>query len=130
MFDVDLGLKQRDFLRAADWGGDELVTVIDLADRLKELQRGREEHHLLPGRSLGLLFEKPSLRTRVSFEVGIAQLGGTAVQLPGPEIGLGERESTRDIALVMSRYLDAVVMRTFAQALVEELAEHASIPVI
>jgi ornithine carbamoyltransferase len=130
MIDVDHGLKRRDFLRIADWTGEELAAVLDLADRLKELQQRREEHHLLPGRSLGLLFEKPSLRTRVSFEVGIAQLGGTAVQLPGPEIGLGHRESTRDIASVLSRYLDAVVMRTFAQALVEELAEHASIPVI
>jgi ornithine carbamoyltransferase len=130
MIDVASDLKGRDFLRVADWTGDELTAVLDLADRLKELQQRREEHHLLPGRSLGLILEKPSLRTRVSFEVGIAQLGGVAVQLPGPEIGLGHRESTRDIAYVLSRYLDAIMIRTFAQGLVEELAEHASIPVV
>jgi ornithine carbamoyltransferase len=127
---VEADLKGRDFTRVAAWRPEELLAVLDLADRLKELQGRREEHHLLPGRSLGLLFEKPSLRTRVSFEVGIAQLGGHAVQLPGPEIGLGEREPVRDMAYVLSRYLDAIVVRTFAQALVEEFAEHASIPIV
>jgi ornithine carbamoyltransferase len=123
-------LKGRDFTRVAAWSPEELLAVLDLADRLKELQRRREEHRLLPGRTLGLLFEKPSLRTRVSFEVGIAQLGGIAVQLPGAEIGLGEREPVRDMAYVLSRYLDALMIRTFAQALVEEFAEHAAIPVV
>jgi ornithine carbamoyltransferase len=130
MIDVASDLKGRDFLRVADWSTEELTAVLDLADRLKELQQRHEEHHLLPGRALGLVFEKPSLRTRVSFEVGIAQLGGIPVHLPGAEIGLGQRESTRDMAYVLSRYLDAILIRTFAQELVEELAEHASIPVV
>src|SRR5262249_39589215 len=113
MIDAGLDLKGRDMIRIADWNGAELTAVLDLADRLKALQARHEEHHLLPGRSLGLVFEKPSLRTRVSFEVGIAQLGGVAVHLPGPEIGLGRRETTRDMAYVLSRYLDAILIRTF-----------------
>ncbi len=123
-------LSGRDFLRVGDWSPEELVELLDLADRLKGLQRRREEHHLLPGRTLGLIFEKPSLRTQVSFEVGITQLGGTAVHLPVERIGLGTRESVRDVAVVLSRYLDGIMIRTFAQSLVEELAEHATIPII
>jgi ornithine carbamoyltransferase len=123
-------LRGRDFTRVAGWTRTELETALDLADELKAAQHERREHRLLPGRSVGLLFEKPSLRTRVSFEVGIAQLGGFAVHLTGDEIGLGRRETTQDIALVLSRYLDAIMIRTFAQTLVDELAEHASVPVI
>ena len=123
-------LRGRDFLRVADWSREELTALLDLADRLKAEQRERIEHRLLPGRAVGLIFEKPSLRTRVSFEVGIGQLGGIPVHLPGPEIGLGHRESVRDMAYVLSRYLDAILIRTFEQSLVEALAEHASIPVI
>jgi ornithine carbamoyltransferase len=124
------GLEGRDFLRVADWSAGELTQVLDLADHLKAEQRRRESHDLLPGRSLGLLFEKPSLRTRVSFEVAIGQLGGIAVHLAGAEIGLGHRESPREIGRVLSGYLDAILIRTFAQSLVEEVAEHASVPVI
>ncbi len=123
-------LTGRDFLRVADWEPGELTEVLDLADRLKDQQRRREDHRLLPGRALGLFFQKPSLRTQVSFAVGIAQLGGYAVDLPPGGIGLGQRESVRDVALVLSRYLDGIMIRTFEQALVEELAEHASVPVI
>jgi ornithine carbamoyltransferase len=123
-------LAGRDFLRVADWTSGELVEALDLADRLKKLQHKREQHHLLLGRTLGLIFQKPSLRTQVSFEVGIAQLGGIAVNLPGEKIGLGSREPARDLGLVLSRYLDGIMIRTFAQSLVEELAEHATIPVI
>ena len=71
-------LKGRSFTRVADWSRESLVEVLDLADELKHLQETREEHHLLPGRTLGMIFQKPSTRTRVSFEVGIYQLGGTA----------------------------------------------------
>ncbi len=123
-------LTGRDFLRIADWTADELTELIDLADRLKDEQSRREPHHLLPGRALGLIFQKPSMRTQVSFDVGINQLGGFAVDLPPGGIGLGERESVRDVGLVLSRYLDAIVIRTFEQELVDELAEHATIPVI
>jgi ornithine carbamoyltransferase len=124
------GLKGRDFTRVADWSGDELERVLDLADELKEQQKRREEHHLLPGRSLGMIFQKPSTRTRVSFEVGIAQLGGTGLYLSAGDLQLGRGETLKDTATVLSRYLDAIMIRTFAQDDVEELARHASIPVI
>jgi ornithine carbamoyltransferase len=101
--------------------------VLDLADELKERQRRREEHHLLPGRALGMIFQKPSTRTRVSFEVGIAQLGGHGLYLAASDLQLGRGETLRDTATVLSRYLDGLMIRTFAQEDVEELA---TIPVI
>ena len=124
------GLKGRDFTRVADWSGDELERVLNLADELKDKQRRREEHDLLPGRTLGMIFQKPSTRTRVSFEVGIAQLGGTGLYLSAGDLQLGRGETLKDTATVLSRYLDAIMIRTFAQEDVEELARHASIPVI
>ncbi len=123
-------LKGRDFLRVADWSRDELLAVLDLADRLKNERKRYVDQPLLPGRSVGLLLEKPSLRTRVSFELAVEQLGAHAVHLTGIEVGLGHREPTRDIGYVLSRYLDAIMIRTFSQALVEELAEHAYVPVV
>src|SRR5918992_1628694 len=99
-----------------------------LADR--QLQRRREAHELLPGRSLGMIFQKPSTRTRISFEVGIAQLGGFALHLAAHDLQLGRGETIKDTATVLSRYLDAIMIRTFAQADVEELAEHADVPVL
>ncbi|MEX2211064.1 MAG: ornithine carbamoyltransferase [Gaiellaceae bacterium] len=119
-------LKGRDFLRVADWSGDELTAVLDLADGLKA---GTEQRRL-DGRTLGMIFEKPSTRTRVSFEVGIAQLGGVGLYLSANDLQLGRGETIKDTALVLSRYLDAIMIRTFAQADIEELAEHAGIPVI
>ena len=124
------GLKGRSFTRVADWSRDELLEVLDLADELKRLQHAREEHHLLPGRTLGMIFQKPSTRTRVSFEVGIYQLGGTALYLSAADLQLGRGETIRDTAVVLSRYLDAIMIRTFAQSDVEELAANASIPVL
>src|SRR3989440_4166771 len=123
-------LKGRHFTRVADWSRADLERVLDLADELKELQQRREEHHLLPGRTLGMIFQKPSTRTRVSFEVGIAQLGGSGLYLSAGDLQLGRGETLKDTAMVLSRYLDAIMIRTFAQADVEELARHASIPVI
>jgi ornithine carbamoyltransferase len=123
-------LKGRSFTRVADWSGSDLIRVLDLADELKELQRRREEHHLLPGRALGMIFQKPSTRTRVSFEVGIAQLGGTGLYLSAGDLQLGRGETLKDTAMVLSRYLDAIMIRTFAQEDVEQLAAHGSIPVI
>jgi ornithine carbamoyltransferase len=123
-------LKGRSFTRVADWSRDELVGVLGLADELKRLQLAGEEHHLLPGRTLGMIFQKPSTRTRVSFEVGIYQLGGTALYLSAADLQLGRGETIKDTAVVLSRYLDAIMIRTFAQSDVEELAENASIPVI
>ena len=123
-------LKGRSFTKIADWSGDELTEVLDLADELKRLHQEREEHHLLPGRTLGMIFQKPSTRTRVSFEVGIYQLGGLGLYLSASDLQLGRGETIKDTAHVLSRYLDAIMIRTYAQSDVEELAEHASIPVI
>src|SRR5256886_6258156 len=123
-------LKGRHFTRVADWSGDELQRVLELADQLKVLQKRGEEHHLLAGRSLGMIFQKPSTRTRVSFEVGIALLGGTGLYLSAGDLQLGRGETLKDTATVLSRYLDAIMIRTFAQEDVEELARHSTIPVI
>jgi ornithine carbamoyltransferase len=114
----------------AAWTGEELERTLDLADELKEQQKRHEQHHLLPGRTLGMIFQKPSTRTRVSFEVGIAQLGGIGLYLSAGDLQLGRGETLKDTATVLSRYLDAIMIRTFAQDDVEELARHASIPVI
>jgi len=130
MLAVADSLKGRSFTRVAEWSRDELLAVLDLADELKRLQAAREQHHLLPGRTLGMIFQKPSTRTRVSFEVGIYQLGGTALYLSAGDLQLGRGETIKDTAVVLSRYLDAIMIRTFSQADVEELAEHASVPVI
>jgi ornithine carbamoyltransferase len=130
MIAVADSLKGRSFTRVADWSRDELLEVLDLADDLKQRQQAREEHHLLPGRTLGMIFQKPSTRTRVSFEVGIYQLGGTGLYLSASDLQLGRGETIKDTAVVLSRYLDAIMIRTFAQSDVEELAANASIPVI
>jgi ornithine carbamoyltransferase len=128
MLDVPETLKGRSFTRVADFSAEELELVLDLAERLKTTPR--EEQYVLPGRSLGMIFQKPSTRTRVSFEVGIAQLGGYGLYLRADDLQLGRGETIRDTATVLSRYLDGIVIRTFAQSDVEELAEHADIPVI
>jgi ornithine carbamoyltransferase len=127
---IPVHLKGRDFLRVNDWEPDELVSVLDIADRLKARQEQRIEHHHLPGRTLGMIFQKPSTRTRVSFEVGISQLGGTGLYLAAGDLQLGRGETIKDTARVLSRYLDGVMIRTYSQADVDELAEHADIPVI
>ena len=123
-------LKGRDFLRVNDWAPEELVLILDHADRLKARQRERVPHRLLEGRTLGMIFQKPSTRTRVSFEVGISQLGGTGLYLAAGDLQLGRGETIKDTAMVLSRYLDGIMIRTFEQADVDELAEHAAIPVI
>jgi ornithine carbamoyltransferase len=128
--DVPQHLKGRDFTRMATWSPEDIKSVLDLADELKKLQHGREEHRLLPGRTLGMIFQKPSTRTRVSFEVGIAQLGGHGLYLRADDLQLGRGETIKDTAVVLSRYLDAIMIRTYSQDDVEELAEHASVPVI
>jgi ornithine carbamoyltransferase len=121
-------LKGRDFTRVADFSPAELELVLELAVRVKAAPR--EDQLVLPGRSLGMIFQKPSTRTRVSFEVGIAQLGGYGLYLRADDLQLGRGETIRDTATVLSRYLDGILIRTFAQSDVEELAEHAEIPVI
>jgi len=127
---VPVELKGRSFTRVAAWSRDELGTLLDLADELKAERARRPELRILPGRTIGLIFHKPSTRTRVAFEVGIAELGGMALFLPAAELQLARGESFRDTALVLSRFLSALMIRTFDQEEVEEFAEHASIPVI
>ena len=130
MLAVSERLRGRSFTRVSDWSADEWLTALDLADELKAARAAGEETNLLPGRTLGMIFQKPSTRTRVSFEVGITQLGGTGLYLAASDLQLGRGETIRDTAVVLSRYLDAIMIRTFAQADVEELARHGSIPVI
>ena len=128
MLAVPETLKGRSFTRVADFSSDELELVLELAGALKGARRA--EQVLLPGRALGMIFQKPSTRTRVSFEVGIAQVGGYGLYLRADDLQLGRGETIRDTATVLSRYLDGIVIRTFSQSDVEELAEHAEIPVI
>jgi ornithine carbamoyltransferase len=127
---ISAQLKGRDFLRVNDWDADELVQVLDLADRLKARQRERVAHRHLEGRSLGMIFQKPSTRTRVSFEVGMFQLGGMALYLAAGDLQLGRGETIEDTGNVLSRYLDGIMIRTFAQGDVDALAAAADIPVI
>ena len=130
MVEVAQHLKGRDFVRIGTWNSEELKTALDLADELKELRKQREPHELLPGRMLGMIFQKPSTRTRVSFEVGIVELGGYGLYLSANDLQLGRGETIKDTGHVLERYLDAIMIRTFAQEDVEQLAEHADIPVI
>jgi ornithine carbamoyltransferase len=130
MVEVAQHLKGRDFVRIGTWNSEELKTALDLADELKELRKQREPHELLPGRMLGMIFQKPSTRTRVSFEVGIVELGGYGLYLSANDLQLGRGETIKDTGHVLERYLDAIMIRTFAQEDVEQLAEHAEIPVI
>jgi ornithine carbamoyltransferase len=130
MIEVPQHLKGRDFTRIGSWSSEELKTVLDVADTLKAAQQAREPHEVLPGRTLGMIFQKPSTRTRVSFEVGIGQLGGRGLYLAANDLQLGRGETIRDTGTVLSRYLDAIMIRTFEQDDVEQLAEAADIPVI
>jgi ornithine carbamoyltransferase len=127
---IAVALKGRHFLRVNDWAPDELLFVLELADRLKARQREHIDHRHLEGRTLGMIFQKPSTRTRVSFEAGMFHLGGTALYLAAGDLQLGRGETIKDTARVLSRYLDGIMIRTFAQADVDDLADHADIPVI
>ncbi len=123
-------LKGRSFTRVSDWSPDELRTALDLADELKIERARRKELRILPGRTVGLIFRKPSTRTRISSEVGIAELGGMALYVPSADLQLSRGESTRDTAIVLSRFLSAILIRTFDQAEVDQFAEHATIPIV
>ncbi|HXF97861.1 MAG TPA: ornithine carbamoyltransferase [Gaiellaceae bacterium] len=125
-----LDLRGRSLTRVCDLSAAELEAVLDLAADLKRRQAAREPHRLLEGRTLGLLFRRPSTRTRVSLEVAIAHLGGAAVHLPPAELQLARGESLADTARVLSGYLDALAVRTGPQAEVDALAAAASIPVV
>jgi ornithine carbamoyltransferase len=123
-------LKGRSYTRVSDWSRDEIELALDLADELKQERIRRKELRVLPGRTIGMIFHKPSTRTRVGFEVGIAELGGMALYLPASDLQLARGESYRDTALVLSRFVSALLIRTFDQAEVDIFAEYATIPVI
>ena len=123
-------LKGKDLLSIHDLSTDEVQEIIDFAAQLKVMQKAGVEHKLLAGKTLGMIFEKSSTRTRVSFEVGIFQLGGTGLFLSSKDLQLGRGEPIKDTARVLARYLDGIMIRTFEQAKVEELAKYADIPVI
>ncbi len=121
---------KKDFLCLTDWTAAELEAIFDLTRDLKARQKRNETHHLLKGKTLGMLFEKSSTRTRVSFEVGMYQLGGHALFLSSGSTQMGRGEPIKDTARVMSRYVDGVMIRTFSHEAVEELARLSDIPVI
>ncbi len=120
----------RHFVTIADLAPDEMWQILNLANDLKGEWKGGGNRPLLAGKTLGMIFEKPSLRTRVSFEMGMLHLGGQALYLSPQEIQLAQRESVADVARVLSRYVHGIMARVFAHSHVEELAAHASVPVI
>jgi ornithine carbamoyltransferase len=121
---------KRDLLSLDDVTRSELEALLQSAARLKDYLKRGVPHRFLNGRTLGMIFKKPSSRTRVSFEIGMFQMGGLALFLNDHDLGLGVRESVADIGRLFSRYLDGILIRTFAHGEVEELARHATIPVI
>ena len=117
-------------LKLSDLSEKEIVEILNLADQLKYEKKNGIKHHLLKGKTLGLIFEKSSTRTRVSFEVGMYDLGGNALFLSSRDLQIGRGEPVQDTARVLSRYLDGIMIRTFAQSEVEDLAKYGSIPII
>lgn len=117
-------------LKLWDLTGQEIIDILNLADQLKYEQKNGIVHHHLKGKTLGMIFQKSSTRTRVSFEVGMYQLGGMALFLSANDLQIGRGEPVEDTARVLSRYLDGIMIRTFAQQEVEDLAAYGTIPVI
>lgn len=117
-------------LKLTDLSESEILDILNLADQLKYEKKHNIEHHYLKGKSLGMIFQKSSTRTRVSFETGMYQLGGQALFLSPRDLQIGRGEPIEDTARVLSRYLDGIMIRTFAQQEVEDLAKYGSIPII
>ncbi len=117
-------------LKLMDWSAKEIAEVLNLADQLKFEKKNGIEHHHLKGKTLGMIFSKSSTRTRVSFEVGMYDLGGQALFLSSRDLQIGRGEPVQDTARVLSRYLDGIMIRTFEQKEVEDLATYGSIPII
>ncbi len=117
-------------LKLLDLGTEEIVDLLNLADQLKYEQKHGIAHHHLKGMTLGMIFQKSSTRTRVSFETGMYQLGGQALFLSSRDLQIGRGEPVQDTARVLSRYLNGIMIRTFAQKEVEDLAEYGSVPII
>lgn len=122
--------KNKHLLTLQDFSQDELMALIEFGLQLKQAQKSGKPHPILAGKTLAMIFEKPSTRTRVSFETGMFQLGGHALFLGKNDIQMGNGETIADTAQVLSRYVDAIMIRTFEHEIVEELATHASIPII
>lgn len=127
---IQKGLYGRDFICFKDFTTEEILEMLKVAKLLKDQQKKGIQHHILQGQTLGMIFTKSSTRTRVSFEVGMYQLGGSALFLSSNDIQLGRGEPISDTAQVLSRYLDGIMIRTFAQSDVDELAAGATIPII
>ena len=123
-------MNARHLITLADLSTEEIYEILDTAKALKTETRAGIRHDILSGKTLAMIFQKPSLRTRVSFETGMWQLGGHAIYLGPDDIKLGKRETTEDIALNLSRYVDGIMARVFEHKNVADLAAHATIPVI
>jgi ornithine carbamoyltransferase len=128
--EIESQIRGKDFLRLADFSSSEIIYLLEQAVELKKMKTQGQPHSYLNGKVLGMLFEKPSTRTRVSFEVGMMQLGGQAIFLSSKDLQMGRGESIYDTAQVLSRYIDGMMIRTFAHQSIEEFAACASIPVI
>ena len=116
----------KDFISLADWSADDLLEILERARALKSLLAAGERPQTLQGCALAMFFEKPSLRTHVTFEAGMTQLGGHAILLRPEQVGIGTRETPSDVAANLSRWVDAIVARTFSHALVEALGINAT----
>ena len=121
---------KKDLLKLLDLSSQDILTILDTADQLKAMKKAGIQHPFLAGKTLAMIFEKNSTRTRVSFETGMYQLGGHALFLSGKESQIGRGEPIEDTARVLSRYCDGIMIRTYGQDEVEELAKYATIPVI
>ena len=121
---------QKDLLKLLDLSTEDILLILDTADRLKAERKAGKQHDFPPGKTLAMIFSKSSTRTRVSFETGIYQLGGQGVFLSNADSQLGRGEPVKDTARVLSRYCDCIMIRTYEQAEVEELAQYSSVPVI
>ncbi len=117
-------------LKLLDLSKEEIIDILNLADQLKYENKNGIEHHRLKGKTLGMIFQKSSTRTRVSFETGMYQLGGQALFLSNRDLQIGRGEPVQDTARVLSRYIDGIMIRTFEQKEVEDLAKYGSIPII
>lgn len=125
-----LNLKGKHFLKIQDFTKEEIIQILDTADFLKMRHKLGITDEMLKGKTLAMVFEKSSTRTRVSFEVGMAQLGGEAIHLSARDIQLGRGETIADTARVLSRYVDGIMIRTYGQSIVEELAKFSTVPII
>lgn len=125
-----INMKGKNLISINDLSKEEVAQILETAEIMKLRHYSHEEQPLLKGKVLGMIFQKPSLRTRVSFEAGMIQLGGAAIYLGPEDIKLGQREATKDIAQVLSRYVDGIMARTFSHEIILELANYSSVPVI